>query len=298
MQSNMSTKSSLTLWLNRPFPSLDTAGEMLFRALVNSSIVFLCMFLMRPFNLNATYSNPVIPISLYTILTFVLVFSTDLLLPRIFKSSFSVKEWCIRHHLSHSMVQIVLTAFCNGILYKLMNDNSSEFRSVFDIALFTFIIAPTPLLVVSFFTEKRLFKKMSGNAARITEGIINRDRSDSPLVHLALEKEKYPVRCDNILYASAEGNYVQLFIAEKSSEGESVKALTMRTPLKELLALFDCYEAIVQCHRSYFVNLGRVELVTGNARGYTLKMPLVPEGVAVSRSKAKMILDKLAEVSS
>lgn len=298
MQSNLSKTSSLILWFDRPFPSLETVGEKFFRALIISSIVFLSMFLMRPFNLNATYSNPVIPISLYTLLTFAVVFSTDLLLPRIFKRAFSAREWSIGHHLSHSMLQIVLTAFCNAVLYKLMNDSGSEFRSVFDIALFTFIIAIIPLVVVSFFTEKRLFKKMSENAAQVTEGIIHKERSDSPLVHLTLEKEKYPVRCDNILYASAEGNYVQLFIAEKSSEGESVKALTMRTPLKELLALFDCYEAIVQCHRSYFVNLGRVELVTGNARGYTLKMPLVPEGVAVSRSKAKMILDKLAEVSS
>lgn len=296
MSNSMSKKSSLLLWLNRPFPLLETPGEKVLHALFIASMVFLIMFFLRPFSLNNTYETPVIPIALYALLSFFVVFSMDVLLPLIFKKFYELDRWSIGHHLFNSLFKISFTAFCNGFLYKAMNESAVQMRTPLDIALFTFAVALLPSVMMSFFTEKRLFKKMNENALRLTAGITPKVRTDCPVVELDIDQARVALRCDKVLYASAEGNYVQLFVREEKNGSEELAVFTIRTPLKELLARFNCCGAIVQCHRSYIVNLCLVERVKGNARGYTLKLPLVSEGVAVSRSKAKMVLDTLAEL--
>jgi DNA-binding LytR/AlgR family response regulator len=70
-----------------------------------------------------------------------------------------------------------------------------------------------------------------------------------------------------LLFIESSDNYCTVVYLEN---GQLVKPL-LRSSLSRLESQIDMPH-IVRCHRSYVVNLDRVERVTGNAQGYKLHL--------------------------
>ena len=77
-------------------------------------------------------------------------------------------------------------------------------------------------------------------------------------------------------YAISDANYVDVFYTNVGVQ----KKQTIRGSLKGLINNFENHPAIIQCHRSYLINIGKVKSFSGNSRGYKIRIsdndPIIP----------------------
>lgn len=94
-----------------------------------------------------------------------------------------------------------------------------------------------------------------------------------------LKDDSISIDINNLLFAKAEGNYVELYIKE-----DKINRIVKRITMKELEAALSPYSNIIKTHRSFLVNLIHISSVSGNAQGYKLYLQNVDEPIPVSRN--------------
>jgi DNA-binding LytR/AlgR family response regulator len=86
------------------------------------------------------------------------------------------------------------------------------------------------------------------------------------------DKDKLILRSGNLLFIESSDNYCTIFHVKSNATGIGQPAkLLLRSSLSRLEGQIN-QPHIVRCHRSYIVNLDRIERVTGNAQGYKLHL--------------------------
>jgi len=104
--------------------------------------------------------------------------------------------------------------------------------------------------------------------------------------------EKLEIGVNELLLIQADDNYSKIFW----NGDYNLKKKMIRSSLKNLeKQISQTY--IQRCHRSFIVNLNKVKTVTGNAKGYKLRLEEYPELIPVSRELSKDILNNLESLS-
>ena len=98
------------------------------------------------------------------------------------------------------------------------------------------------------------------------------------------EKDSIELSPESLFYIESSDNYSTVFY-EKN--GKLQKEL-LRSSLTRLESQIS-YENIVRCHRSFIVNLDKVEKVTGNAQGYKLHLETPELLVPVARKYSEIV---------
>jgi DNA-binding LytR/AlgR family response regulator len=121
----------------------------------------------------------------------------------------------------------------------------------------------------------------------------------------ASAKERFDFQPASILCVQAGDNYVTVFYEANQRVGnvdkvnDKVNNVLLRATMKSVEEQLQPFAEphsqpkIVRCHKSFIVNLSRVERVTGNAQGYKLHLPLLDFPVSVSRALQNHIVDEL-----
>lgn len=95
------------------------------------------------------------------------------------------------------------------------------------------------------------------------------------------QADNFDLQIEHFIYAKAGGNYVEFIFNKEGVTNTELK----RISLKELEEQLKNFPEIVKTHRSYLINILKIEKVTGNAQGYSLKMQDLKEQLPVSRGK-------------
>ncbi|MCA1751378.1 MAG: LytTR family transcriptional regulator, partial [Flavobacteriales bacterium] len=109
-------------------------------------------------------------------------------------------------------------------------------------------------------------------------------------VKLQEEGSGKPFECPAValLAIEAADNYVKLHLDPESADAAGNpfrKTELLRLPLSAAEEALSARPAFFRCHRSWLVNLDRLENVEGNARGYRLHLEGMKGSVPVSRSR-------------
>ncbi len=99
-------------------------------------------------------------------------------------------------------------------------------------------------------------------------------------------REIFRVREKDLIFLRALENYVAIYYL---SNHHLAKYL-IRNTLKNIEKQLSKHKTIARCHKSYIVNLNRVQDIQGNAKGYKLTLDFVPEKIPVSRTWYSNIL--------
>lgn len=98
------------------------------------------------------------------------------------------------------------------------------------------------------------------------------------------EKDIITLTQKQIQFIESADNYAIVYY----NNGESQKKEMLRSSLSRLEQQVEAF-GIVRCHRSFIVNLNRVEHVTGNAQGYRLHISNSEEVVPVARKYSNIV---------
>lgn len=114
---------------------------------------------------------------------------------------------------------------------------------------------------------------------------------DRKSIQLLLEGQEMQIDRNNLLWISAEGNYVSLKI-----KGEPKNPL-YRATMKQVEASLTGFPEFFRCHRSHMINLNVISSLKGNSQGLFVQVENHPEKIPVARPKIKWLRNEFRQMT-
>lgn len=151
-----------------------------------------------------------------------------------------------------------------------------EIRNTFLVGiLFAFILVP-----LNFWRLQRNHSIQAAHFHAIPHGIQTLPYPKPVFIETRQKSDDFVIDPVEFLLAKAEGNYLEVYVAA----GAKTEKLIKRMTLKDLESQLAHLPNFCKTHRSYLVNLDKVDLVKGNAQGLQLVIPGFSFTVPVSRT--------------
>ena len=135
-------------------------------------------------------------------------------------------------------------------------------------------------VLINFYRLSTLHKKSAESIESHLHPLVN-EVSEKLLIKTGVKSDDFMVDPEEILFARADGNYVEVFCQIQGTIKKELKRIT----LSQLETQLSNRPFIFRCHRAYLINIHRIQKVSGNAQGYLLAVAGHPESIPVSRNK-------------
>lgn len=290
---------------NQPYPADYAPMRELRKAALIGLFVGLFLLTFQPFGLNIweTDSKP-LKIMGFGVVTFVITAFNFIIWPRLFPTLFAEESWTVGRKILFVTTDILLIALANRFyLELLMGPGENSGLSWSGMILVTFLLSLFPvtgLVVLDYITQLKKYSRAAAelsvhapapDSAHKVQTSANESSSlpDSLLTLIAdNEKDRLTLPTDELLFIESSDNYCTVVYLKN---GQQIKPL-LRSSLSRLEKQI-AQPHVVRCHRSYVVNLNRVERVTGNAQGYKLHLTGGQLQVPVARQYNETLIAEL-----
>lgn len=245
--------------------------------------LFVALFLLgfKPFGVAISESYLVIKILGYGIVSFLCMATVLFLGPKLFPNYFEEKNYTLGRDLIASAITILLIGICNWVYLNAISDGGGLKGSIIMIGQ-TFLVGVFPFTFISLLQYNSLLKKNLKASQEIKVkhlSISERDSNDSAKVfRIKSDGENSEITSNLLIYIESIGNYVNVV----SYNNEQINRNLYRSTLKSIENQ-NKVANIRRCHRSYIVNLNKVESIDGNAQGLRLSLLNSDEVIPVSR---------------
>lgn len=169
----------------------------------------------------------------------------------------------------------------NNIIFK----NPSYFDFFLRFQVIVFLMGIFPCFYMMLFMDTNYYYKIvvkkSNPLDKGTKLIIFHDQNP---------EKSLTILPDNIIYIQSQDNYIK--IEWKNSE-DRVKSTLLRTTLKSAITALSDFDSIIQCHRSYLININFIENIKGNALSKKCIMHFSDSIIPIARPKIQLVLNKL-----
>jgi len=197
----------------------------------------------------------------------------------------SIEEnWCISKEIGFILLYLLLVGLAQFLIRDLIYDNPNNWslRYLVEEIRNTILVGILFISILVPLNFNRLYAKniMGASNLKTHHSSVKSDVNSSILIKTQLKGENLQLDVNNLLFAKAEGNYVELFVKD-----EIKRKVLKRITIKELESVLKPYPNIFKTHRSYLVNLDHIKNVTGNAQGYKLQLDNIMQKIPVSRNR-------------
>ncbi|MBN8822785.1 MULTISPECIES: LytTR family DNA-binding domain-containing protein [unclassified Spirosoma] len=269
-------------FLNQPYPSEDSPGRELQKAALIGLFVGLFLWIFQPFGINNWDTpNKDLKIAGFGLVTFLVTAFNFIVWRRLFPKPFSEEQWTVGREIIFVIANILLIAIANQFyLGTLLGATGHSGMSWFGAILITFSVGIFPVVGLVSLNYIRQLKKYSQAAATLPIHSLSADEQPGqketevgviPQIAHSLtlvaenEKDNLILAASELLYIESSDNYCTVVYLKNNHIAKPLLRSSLSRLEKQI-----AQPHIVRCHRSYVVNLNRVERVTGNAQGYKL----------------------------
>ncbi|MBO9635056.1 MAG: LytTR family transcriptional regulator [Chitinophagaceae bacterium] len=291
------------LFLRQPFPN-DISLSYSIR-LSTSFAVFISLFLIifRPFDMDSLPRQTIIISSLILgLVTFSCIFLCDFLLPRIFPDFFKEDKWTTGKQILDVLFVLLVIGSVNFLLFPKLFGGALNWDNFLHVQGLTIVVGILPISIFTLLKQNVWLRQFKKEAALLQDKLQEKKQtelptspaSQHPTISFTGENnnEKFMVEDHQLIYIESASNYVKLFF-EKNGR---VNYTIIRSTMKKVEEILQGHAMFFRCHRTYIVNLDKVEAVEGNAQGYKLKITGSEERLPVSRNLNKEFSDRLLAV--
>jgi hypothetical protein len=96
-----------------------------------------------------------------------------------------------------------------------------------------------------------------------------------------VKQDDFSLNTDHLLFAKADGNYIELTLLN----GNQISTELKRISLTQFESQIASYPHFFRCHRTYLVNMFKIDQISGNSQGYLLSFNETSAKVPVSRKQ-------------
>jgi len=113
-------------------------------------------------------------------------------------------------------------------------------------------------------------------------------------INTQVKQDDFNLDINDLLFVKADGNYIEL----TKSNGTQITTEVKRISLTQFENQIKDYPHFFRCHRTYLVNMFKVEKVSGNSQGYVLSFSETDVKIPVSRKQVDSFNDYYQELRS
>jgi len=277
-------------WFSKPFPFFETLREKLTLPVYVGLSVAVILILFNPSQNFENLDLQIFKVISYALIAFGVSATFNIFLPLLFKTFFEIDRWNVWKIILFTVLKIMIIGVANASFayyFDNLSANINFLNFFWNVLVHTFIIAVVPVVILVFWLEKFFYKKHFRIANATSEKI--RSLESKIPENNFFEFDNFRIALDALYYIKSEGNYSTFFYM---SEGE-VRKKMIRISLKDVEDKFDSQNQFVRCHKSYIVNLEKIQKVEGNARRYNFLLDEQGMVVPVSRSFPKTLLSEI-----
>jgi LytTr DNA-binding domain len=270
------------------YPLRYKPGNLVKASAVLFSIIFFFLLLFEPFGVYAPEQkfNYLIICGLHALsptLIFCTYFST---LNYFRKKSAAAGAWSIFQEYSHVATILLLTGIASFLMRDLIyyNPYNWSFRYLWEEIRNCYLAGSLVYILLTF---ANFYFKSKNNSAHTLLFPIACDTNNiaETVVEIAIKtqvkQDDFSFRAGNLLFAKAEGNYIELTLCSNGSVTTELK----RISLKQFESQIAAYSFFFRCHRAYLINMTQIEKVSGNSQGYLISFNGTTNKVPVSRAQ-------------
>lgn len=267
-------RKMMTSHLNRKYPlSQQTSWTKL--AAIAAAIVFLLLFILRPFGLYA-YRGSVLWVSLvFSAVTFVitLLFGKLAFIP----ITRHVKVWRVWHQAASTLALLVIISFSNAITDMLLYHHPLSWQMLLAYTIVTFTIGSIITAVIIGLSYQQYLKNklelLIDKGKETRRGLTITFHDDS------VRTSDLTIAVNDFLYAEVRKNNIIIFYDKDGTTATHEMRMTLTALIAE-----NGFPNIMQCHRSFVINVDNITSAMGNSNGYKLRLGNCLNIVPVSRS--------------
>lgn len=281
--------------LNAPHPPHFDGRTVLRNALLSGVIVGVILAAFQPFDLSEIPDGLAVPVSLgFGVVTAIMVLLIGFVVPKLIPQWFNEDRWTVWRNVLHTITVVMFIGLGNLLYLQMLGYRFGGFwRSLGYMELYTFAIAVFPIALLTLVEQNRELKKHAKRAATANEVSRESSNSESGAELLVFQNEQgrpeLQIRAHEWKYIRADKNYLDVYF---DGAGGKAQKHVLRNRLSKV-----CNEVnhpdVFHCHRSYAVNIRRVQRIEGNARGYVLHLDVDTPPIPVSRSKTETLFERL-----
>ena len=295
-------------FLQKPHPFIFNLGSILVPAL----ITFLVILVFAPFGLANIFSRVSYAVFFGVMVAFCIWIGVNGL-QKLFSSHFEEENWTVGKEINLVFTILVFIVFVVFLIFAALRN----FENVIDlfqiIFIRTLLISFFPILIMILYEQyhhqKQKWKEAQQLNHELQEKQIQLEQEKKQLqnefqtkveeleniaqpqkIVLEAENGKVALQLENeqIFYVQSEGNYVEVFYESQ----DKIQKELIRNSLKKLENELP-QEQFFRCHKSYIVNLSKIQKVEGNARNLELILENIEAKIPVSRSKSQELSNLL-----
>ncbi len=291
--------------VNQPYPIDDILLRQLRKAVLIGLFVGLFLLVFQPFGINLWETpNKVAKILGFGFISFAVTALNFIVLRQLFPQLFMEERWTVGREIMAIMANILLIAIANRLYSTwLLGPGEESGISWLEMILMTFLVGLFPVVGLVLFNYIAQLKKYSQEAAQLpiystssgnfppgNSPAVQKENTAADTLTLVADNEKDTVTffAEDLLFIESSDNYCTVV----HLRNEQVSKSLLRSSLSRLEKQV-AQSHSVRCHRSYVVNLNRVERVTGNAQGYKLHLLSGQFAVPVARQYNETLIAEL-----
>tara|TARA_R110002126_G_scaffold286177_3_gene437660 strand:- start:1900 stop:2763 length:864 start_codon:yes stop_codon:yes gene_type:complete len=247
--------------------------------------LFIALFLLffEPFDINLSNNeNKVSQLLFFGCITTIVLVLFLYILPLLLPKVFSDKNWKVRHQMIFYLVILFVIATFNGIYTNYINSLPFSWYNYWWIISRTFVLGGIPIAFITVLDYNQKVKFNTNQASNILKRkkeLLEDSKETTHTISTDLKNETFSLNEHDFHYAIAVGNYVDICYLHENI----LKKITYRITLSSFGTQLSETSYLIRCHRSYIVNLKKVENISGNAQGLKLELNNQTEIVPVSR---------------
>jgi len=275
-------------YLNRPFPFIEKKNHRILASFFFSGFIYVFLLIFQPFGIsNIQYYKPIFVAGFFGI-TFVVLLFSFLVAPVIFKKLFDFDKWSIKRNAVFIIIQFLIITVLNWIYNSTIGKGITEQFNLLFFVFITVSVGIIPTFFLIYFIEKNLARKNQQIATNFTRNIQHKTSTSKKITIKILSKnndETIIIDLNQFVCVKSEGNYLKVFYLKENM----IKSNLIRNSISKVEEQLTIFQNIKRCHRSYLVNLEKVEKMTGNARNLKLHISNFNFTIPVSRSFPKEV---------
>ncbi len=285
--------NKLANFLSQPYPFYYRGKTLLVISSCIFALTFLFNYFFQPFQVNLSehrmsYEWICLVHALIPSLLFLFIFS-------LIQQIKSIDEkWNVKEEIWVILMYLILVGVFNFLVRDFIYTNPDNWsiyhfwaelkNTLLAGILFIFIFIP--------FNFKRLHDRYREKSAKLItlQPLLKSTEIEKVIpIKTQLIADDFELEINKFLLAKAEKNYLEIYIEHENKIQKLVKRITM----KELENQLETVSFVTKIHRSYLLNLKKIESISGNAQGYQLKLTNFKNSIPVSRSKISTFEEKM-----
>ena len=264
---------SLIKKINEPFPASNNGIKAIKEIIFTGLFVALFLLFFNPFGLQNMPLGVVGSSAVFGLITIFFCFSFKVFVTNILRIETDHPSWTLGKWLLMTFTMVCWVAVGNFIYLLLslpQNFNISDFLKMLK---YTVMVGITPVVISGLLIQLRALKENNQKAMEIQSAYEKQSRQatvpKSQIIFEVGSGNNLNLYINDIFAIEAMQNYLVLYYYDE--HGHKIKNTLIRKTMSSAENQFSSTD-LMRCHRSFIVNIAKIDSISGNAQGLKLKL--------------------------